>query len=183
LVRWAAVESVKTLSPRSTVGAFKARVQERRGKNIGTVAAARKQIEFVFYALRDHHIRALHPPAPERPSAGEPREEVDLFLQVIDETTQRLDACRVRARQWYPVQQIIAIDSEKVAHQQSTWWSTSGPTGSSTGPPTHLGVEHLGDRPARQPARRDQGLHRPACRGPAARARLRHLQRRAACTQ
>jgi transposase len=70
LVRWAAVESVKTLSPRSPVGAFKARVQEHRGKNIGTVAAARKQIEFVFYALRDHHVRALHPPTPERGTAA-----------------------------------------------------------------------------------------------------------------
>ncbi len=63
LVRWAAVESVKALGPRTVVGAYKKQVAERRGKNIGTVAAARKQIEFVFYALRDHHVRALHPPA------------------------------------------------------------------------------------------------------------------------
>jgi transposase len=62
LVRWAAVESVKALSPRTPVGAYKARVAATRGKNIGTVAAARKQIEFVFYALRDHHVRALHKP-------------------------------------------------------------------------------------------------------------------------
>jgi transposase len=67
LVRWAAVESVKTLSPRTPVGVLKARVADRRGKNIGTVAAARKQSEFVFYALRDHHVRALHRP---RPPAG-----------------------------------------------------------------------------------------------------------------
>jgi transposase len=63
LIRWAAVESVKRLGPTSTVGAYKKQVADRRGKNIGTVAAARKQIEFVFYALRDHHVRALHPPA------------------------------------------------------------------------------------------------------------------------
>jgi transposase len=62
LVRWAAVESVKTLSARSVVGAYKKQVADRRGKNVGTVAAARKQIEFVFYALRDHHVRALHRP-------------------------------------------------------------------------------------------------------------------------
>jgi transposase len=62
LVRWAAVESVKRLGPTTVVGAYKARVADRRGKNIGTVAAARKQTEFVFYALRDHHVRALHPP-------------------------------------------------------------------------------------------------------------------------
>ena len=64
LVRWAAVESVKRLGPTTVVGAYKARVADRRGKNIGTVAAARKQTEFVFYALRDHHVRALHPPRP-----------------------------------------------------------------------------------------------------------------------
>jgi transposase len=62
LVRWAAVESVKALGPRTVVGAYKKRVADRRGKNVGTVAAARKQTEFVFYALRDHHVRALHPP-------------------------------------------------------------------------------------------------------------------------
>ena len=32
---------------------------DRRGRNIGVVAAARRQLEFVFYALRDHHVRAL----------------------------------------------------------------------------------------------------------------------------
>jgi transposase len=69
LVRWAAVESVKALGPTSVVGAYKKHVGDRRGKNIGTVAAARKQVEFVFYALRDHHVRALHPPAP-RPAAA-----------------------------------------------------------------------------------------------------------------
>src|SRR5680860_1341470 len=67
LVRWAAVESVKRLGPTHVVGAYKKQVADRRGKNIGTVAAARKQTEFVFYALRDHHVRALHPP---RPPAG-----------------------------------------------------------------------------------------------------------------
>jgi hypothetical protein len=36
-------------------------VAHRRGnRNIGAVAAARKQLELVFYALRDHHMRALH---------------------------------------------------------------------------------------------------------------------------
>lgn len=66
LVRWAAVESVKALGPATVVGAYKKQVADRRGKNIGTVAAARKQTEFVFYALRDHHVRALRP----RQSAG-----------------------------------------------------------------------------------------------------------------
>jgi transposase len=62
LVRWAAVESVSKLGPRTVVGGYKHRVADRRGKNVGKVAAARKQTEFVFYALRDHHVRALHPP-------------------------------------------------------------------------------------------------------------------------
>ena len=66
LVRWAAVESVKRIGPHTVVGAYKAQVADRRGKNVGTVAAARKQIELVYYALRDHHVRALHPPGSPR---------------------------------------------------------------------------------------------------------------------
>jgi transposase len=72
LVRWAAVESVKRIGPHTVVGAYKHQVADRRGKNVGTVAAARKQIEFVYYALRDHHVRALYPPGSPRrqPRAG-----------------------------------------------------------------------------------------------------------------
>jgi transposase len=73
LVRWAAIESVKRLGPRTGVGPLKARVADRRGKNIGAVAAARRQIEHVYYALRDGHVRALdrHPTrAPLEPSPG-----------------------------------------------------------------------------------------------------------------
>ena len=62
LVRWAAVESVKSLGPHTGVGPLKARVRDNRGKSIGSVAAARRQIEHVYYALRDGHVRALHPP-------------------------------------------------------------------------------------------------------------------------
>jgi transposase len=29
----------------------------RRGRNIGVVAAARRQLEYAYYALRDHHLR------------------------------------------------------------------------------------------------------------------------------
>ena len=64
LVRWAAVESVKRVGPHHGSGRLRDRVADRRGRNIGAVAAAREQIELVFYALRDHHVRALHPPAP-----------------------------------------------------------------------------------------------------------------------
>jgi len=70
LVRWAAVESVKRIGPHTVVGAYKQQVADRRGKNVGTVAAARKQIEFVYYALRDHHVGALYPPGSPRRRSG-----------------------------------------------------------------------------------------------------------------
>jgi transposase len=59
LVRWAAVESVKRLGPHTGVGPLRERVADRRGRNIGSVAAARRQVEHVYYALRDGHVRAL----------------------------------------------------------------------------------------------------------------------------
>jgi transposase len=59
LVRWAAVESVQILPSHTRVGSLRDRVAARRGRNIGVVAAARQQLEYVFYALRDHHVRAL----------------------------------------------------------------------------------------------------------------------------
>jgi len=63
LVRWAAVESVQVLPAHTKVGGMRDRVAARRGRNVGAVAAARQQIEYVFYALRDHHVRALQPRA------------------------------------------------------------------------------------------------------------------------
>ncbi|MFC5268962.1 IS110 family transposase [Kribbella qitaiheensis] len=59
LVRWAVVESVQVLPDTTLVGQFRDRVAARRGHNIGVVAAARRQLEYVYYALRDHHVRAL----------------------------------------------------------------------------------------------------------------------------
>ena len=59
LVRWAAVESVQRVSSSTRVGRYRDRVGEHRGRNIGVVAAARKQIGHVYYALRDGHVRAL----------------------------------------------------------------------------------------------------------------------------
>ena len=61
LVRWAAVESIQRIGAHTRVGALRDRVAERRGANIGAVAAARQQIEYVLYALRDHHVRAPQP--------------------------------------------------------------------------------------------------------------------------
>jgi transposase len=59
LVRWAAVESVQRAPKSSPVGQRRDRVAGRRGRNIGAVAAARQQVEYVYYALRDGHVRAL----------------------------------------------------------------------------------------------------------------------------
>ena len=66
LVRWAAIESVQALGPSTGAGRVKHRVGDRRGRNIGKTAAARQQLEYVYYALRDGHVRALH----QRPRAA-----------------------------------------------------------------------------------------------------------------
>jgi hypothetical protein len=59
LVRWAAVEAVQRVPAHTRLGQVRDRVAERRGRNIGVVAAARELIVLVFYGLRDHHIRCL----------------------------------------------------------------------------------------------------------------------------
>jgi transposase len=59
LVRWAAVEAVQRVSAHTRLGQVRDRIGERRGRNIGVVAAARELITLVFYGLRDHHIRCL----------------------------------------------------------------------------------------------------------------------------
>ena len=64
LIRWAAVESVQILPKTTPVGQIRDRVAARRGRNIAVVAAARRQLQYVYYALRDHHVRALHPTPP-----------------------------------------------------------------------------------------------------------------------
>jgi transposase len=63
LVRWAAVESVKRLPATTAVGHYREQVAARRGRNVAAVAAARKQVEHVYWALRDGHVRALTRPA------------------------------------------------------------------------------------------------------------------------
>jgi transposase len=62
LVRWAAVEAVQTLRE-GPIGLARVRIGQRRGANIGKVAAARKLLTLVFYGLRDGHIRCLARPA------------------------------------------------------------------------------------------------------------------------
>ena len=68
-MRWAAVEAVQRVPRHTRLGQTRDRVGERRGRNIGVVAAARELITLVFYGLRDHHIRCLHP-RPRGPGSG-----------------------------------------------------------------------------------------------------------------
>jgi transposase len=62
LIRWAAVEAAQKI-PASAgwLVSSRARIAERRGRNIATVAVARKLLTLVYYGLRDGHIRALAP--------------------------------------------------------------------------------------------------------------------------
>jgi transposase len=58
LVRWAVVEAIQRKTT-NKIAADRDRIEERRGKNIAKVAAARKLLTLVYYGLRDGHIRAL----------------------------------------------------------------------------------------------------------------------------
>jgi transposase len=60
LVRWAAVEAAHSV-PHSAgwLVSRRSTIAERRGRNIATVAVARKLLTLVYYGLRDGHIRAL----------------------------------------------------------------------------------------------------------------------------
>ncbi len=66
LVRWAAIEACQRTRPGGKLAADRARIITARGRNIGVVAAAREQLELVYYGLRDHTVRALR----RRPSAA-----------------------------------------------------------------------------------------------------------------
>jgi transposase len=59
LVRWAAVEAVSRQHGATPIRAHHQRVGERRGNQIGRVAAARKLLILVYYGLRDGEIRCL----------------------------------------------------------------------------------------------------------------------------
>ena len=59
LVRWAAVEAVVRQRGATTIRVHHHRVAERRGNQIGRVAAARKLLVLVYYGLRDGEIRCL----------------------------------------------------------------------------------------------------------------------------
>jgi transposase len=60
LVRWAAIEAVqRTPGTAGWLVATRTRLTEHRGRNVATVAVARRLLALVFYGLRDGHIRAL----------------------------------------------------------------------------------------------------------------------------
>ena len=59
LVRWAAVEAAQGARTADWLTRTHTDIAERRGRNIATVAVARKLLTYVFYGLRDGRIRAL----------------------------------------------------------------------------------------------------------------------------
>ena len=59
LVRWAAVEAVVRQRTDTPIRRHHRNVGERRGTQIGRVAAARKLLILVYYGLRDGEIRCL----------------------------------------------------------------------------------------------------------------------------
>jgi len=62
LVRWAAVEAAAHQPAGTPIKVHHRRVAERRGTNIGRVAAARKVLTLIYYGLRDGEIRCLAEP-------------------------------------------------------------------------------------------------------------------------
>jgi hypothetical protein len=58
-VRWAAIEAAQGARNADWLTATHTRIAERRGRNIATVAVARKLLTLVYYGLCDGHIRAL----------------------------------------------------------------------------------------------------------------------------
>ena len=58
----AIVEAVQRQGHSELLGEAMARVAERRGRRIAKVAAARRLLSFVFYALRDGELRCLKSP-------------------------------------------------------------------------------------------------------------------------
>jgi transposase len=59
LERWAAVEAAHGARNADWLSQTHTRIAERRGRNIATVAVARKLLTYVYYGLRDGRIRAL----------------------------------------------------------------------------------------------------------------------------
>ena len=63
LLRWAAIEAVQKMpADAGWLVSTRTAIAARRGRQIATVAVARKLLTLIFYGLRDGHIRALHQP-------------------------------------------------------------------------------------------------------------------------
>jgi len=63
-VRWALIEAVQRTPAGTPVHQARDAIIARRGpqaRHIARVAAARKLLTYVFYAMRDGHVRALDP--------------------------------------------------------------------------------------------------------------------------
>ncbi len=68
VLRWALIEAVQRTPAGTPVRQARDAIIARRGiqaRNIAKVAAARKLLTYVFYAMRDGHVRALDTPAAE----------------------------------------------------------------------------------------------------------------------
>ena len=68
-LRWALIEAVQRTPAGTPVRQARDAIITRRGpqaRNIAKVAAARKLLTYVFYAMRDGHVRALDTPAAEQ---------------------------------------------------------------------------------------------------------------------
>jgi hypothetical protein len=67
-VRWAAVEAAQSAANAGWLAGTRDRIAQRRGRNIATVAVARKLLthayQTVYYGLRDGRIRALEQTRP-----------------------------------------------------------------------------------------------------------------------
>jgi len=59
LVCWAAVEAAQGARNAGRLEQTRTRIAERRGRNIATVAVARRLLTYRYHGLRDGHIRAL----------------------------------------------------------------------------------------------------------------------------
>ena len=69
-LRWALIEAVQRTPAGTPVHELKDAIIARRGpqaRNIAKVAAARKLLTYVFYAMRDGHVRALDTPGAAAP--------------------------------------------------------------------------------------------------------------------
>ena len=58
-MRWSAIEAVSRYHGGAPIRVSYQRIADRRGTNVGRVAAARKLLTLVYYGLRDGEIRCL----------------------------------------------------------------------------------------------------------------------------